>query len=107
MLYVTGLEAAGMLRSGERVDTEQIKQGTCPFLRDKLCGIRDHRALGCRIYYCDPSYQETGNRITEQYLQELKCLADERGLAWSYAPLHHFLNHPEETSAVTEHSPGR
>jgi hypothetical protein len=26
----------------------------------------------------------------------LKDLADRQGLAWHYAPLHRFLNHPEE-----------
>jgi len=39
---------------------------------------------------------DTGNRLTETYLRRLKDLADAAGVAWRYAPLHYFLNHPEE-----------
>ena len=56
---------------------------------------REPRPLGCRVYYCDPAYQESGNRITEKYLGRLKELADAHGVPWHYAPLHHFLNAPE------------
>jgi Fe-S-cluster containining protein len=64
----------------------------CPFQKDKLCTARDPRPLGCRVYYCDPAYQETGNQITEKYLHRLKELAQEHGVEWRYAPLHVFLN---------------
>ncbi len=40
------------------------------------------RPLACRVYYCDPNYQETGNRISEKYLRRLKDLADREGTAW-------------------------
>ena len=64
----------------------------CPFQKDNLCTAREPRPLGCRIYYCDPNYQETGNRITETYLARLKQLAQEHGIPWRYAPLHVYLN---------------
>ena len=32
----------------------------------------------------------------EEYLRRLKTLANEQGIAWRYAPLHYFLNHPQE-----------
>ncbi len=48
---------------------------------------------------CDPSYQETGAAIAERYVQRLKKLADAHGIAWRYAPLHHFLTHPEDAGA--------
>ena len=68
----------------------------CPFQQGNLCTAREPRPLGCRVYYCDPNYQETGARITEKYLRRLKELADANGVPWLYAPLHDFLNHPED-----------
>src|SRR6185436_5592707 len=52
-LFVTGLEAAEMNRAGRVPDQALAAADTCPFLDGQLCGIREHRALGCRIYYCD------------------------------------------------------
>jgi hypothetical protein len=57
-----------------------------------LCTARESRPLGCRIYFCDPAYQETGNRITEDALAKLKRIADTHDAGWRYAPLHVFLN---------------
>ena len=71
----------------------------CPFQRGNLCTAREPRPLGCRVYYCDPNYQETANRISEVYLRRLKDLADAEGVAWHYAPLHHFLNNPDGATA--------
>jgi hypothetical protein len=62
---------------------------------NNLCTARDARPLGCRIYFCDPAYQDTGNRITEDALAALKQLADAHGAGWRYAPLHVVLNDAE------------
>ena len=50
------------------------------------------RPIGCRVYFCDPVYTETGNAITEEAVAKLKRIADEHGTGWRYAPLHVFLN---------------
>jgi hypothetical protein len=71
----------------------------CPFQKGNLCTAREPRPLGCRVYYCDPNYQEAGRRISETYLRRLKDLADAEGVPWHYAPLHHFLNHPDDDAA--------
>jgi hypothetical protein len=94
-LFLSNLEAEVLL-AGAPAYERPVSGDFCPFQKDKLCTARDARPLGCRIYYCDPSYQETGNRISEKYLRELKALSNEQGIAWRYAPLHSFLNHPEE-----------
>jgi hypothetical protein len=71
-----------------------------------LCTAREPRPLGCRVYFCDPNYQETGNQITEKYLGKLKQLADANGLSWQYAPLRHFLNRaPSDTKSATDETP--
>jgi hypothetical protein len=95
LLFVSNLEAEVLLANAPPYD-RPTSADFCPFQKDNLCTAREPRPLGCRVYYCDPAYQETGNRISEHYLKRLKALAQEHGLGWRYAPLHHFLNHPEE-----------
>jgi hypothetical protein len=94
-LFLSNLEAEVLL-AGAPAYERPVSPDFCPFQIDKLCTARDVRPLGCRIYYCDPSYQQTSSWISEEYLQRLKALANEKGIAWCYAPLHYFLNHPEE-----------
>ncbi len=91
VLFLSNLEAEVLLASAPPYQPP-VSPDFCPFQKDNLCTAREPRPLGCRIYYCDPSYQETGNQITEEYLRRLKELAQEHGALWQYAPLHYFLN---------------
>src|SRR5215831_10895841 len=90
-LFLSNLEADVLLAAAPSYERPVTPDG-CPFQQGNLCTAREPRPLGCRVYYCDPAYQETGNRITEDYLGRLKALAREHGLPWRYAPLHEFLN---------------
>jgi Fe-S-cluster containining protein len=91
VLFVSNLEAAVLL-----ADAPAFERPTnidfCPFQKENLCTAREPRPLGCRVYYCDPNYQETGKLISEKYLRRLKELARENNIDWNYAPLHRFLN---------------
>ncbi len=91
VLYISNLEADVLLSAAPPYETP-VSSDFCPFQKEKLCTAREPRPLGCRVYYCDPNYQETGNAITEKYLAQLKELAREEGVEWRYAPLHLFLN---------------
>jgi hypothetical protein len=94
VLYISNLEADVLLAAAPPYE-QPVSPDFCPFQKDKVCTAREPRPLGCRVYYCDPNYQETGNQITEKYLHRLKKLAEEQGVEWRYAPLHTFLNdHP-------------
>jgi hypothetical protein len=97
-LFVSNLEAAVLLHDAPPYEGP-VTADFCPFQRGNLCTAREPRPLGCRVYYCDPNYQETGARISETYLRRLKALADAHGARWHYAPLYHFLNHPEDATA--------
>jgi hypothetical protein len=90
-LFVSNLEADILLASAPPFE-RPVSGDFCPFQKGNLCTAREPRPLGCRVYYCDPAYQETGSRISEVYLRRLKRLADEHGAGWQYAPLHHYLN---------------
>ncbi|MFN4257737.1 MAG: hypothetical protein ACK4RK_00435 [Gemmataceae bacterium] len=90
-LFVSNLEASVLLADAPPY-AGPVSPDFCPFQKGNLCTAREPRPLGCRIYYCDPSYQDTAQRLSEESLGKLKQLADEQGVPWRYAPLHVFLN---------------
>lgn len=90
-LFISNLEAEVLLAAAPAYD-QPVGRDFCPFQRRNLCTAREPRPLGCRVFFCDPNYQETGKQITEKYLHRLKNLAAEHGVPWRYAPLHVFLN---------------
>jgi hypothetical protein len=90
-LFVSSLEAEVLLAASPAYE-RPVSPDFCPFQKGNLCTAREPRPLGCRVYYCDPAYQETGSQISETFLRRLKDLAREHGVDWQYAPLHQFLN---------------
>ena len=93
-LFVSHFEAELLLESAPPYTTPVSADG-CPFQVDNLCTARAARPLGCRIYFCDPAYQDRQGEITEAALARLKHLAGECGTGWRYAPLYFFLNEAE------------
>jgi hypothetical protein len=90
-LFLSNLEADVLLSAAPPYE-QPVSADFCPFQKGNLCTAREPRPLGCRVYFCDPNYQESAQRISESHLRRLKALAEELGLPWQYAPLHHFLN---------------
>src|SRR5947209_8482487 len=99
-LFLSNLEADVLLAGAPPYDTP-VTADFCPFQQGNLCTAREPRPLGCRIYYCDPGYQETGKALSEKYLARLKDLADEAGAEWRYAPLHTLLNNATARASST------
>lgn len=83
MLYLTDLEASEMARAGMAAES-QSNDGVCPYLRGNLCGAREHRALGCRIYFCDRTYEEDRNALYERFLHRIREIEGSHGIAHSY-----------------------
>ena len=98
-LFLSHFEAEILLESALPF-AQPVSADGCPFQVNGLCTARESRPLGCRIYFCDPSYQETGNRITEESLAALKRIADEHDTGWMYAPLHVHLNEAAPAAAA-------
>jgi Fe-S-cluster containining protein len=94
-LFLSNLEADVLLADAPDFDPTSVTADFCPFQKGNLCTAREPRPLGCRVYYCDPNYQETCTAISEKYVRRLKELADAHGVDWRYAPLHRFLSAPE------------
>jgi Fe-S-cluster containining protein len=92
-LFVSAPEFA-LLRADAPPPCRPLDDGaTCPWQDDLgRCTARDARPLGCRVYYCEPTYQEHAHRLSESYIARLKRLADAHGLPWAYAPLHRHLH---------------
>ncbi len=90
-LFLSHLEADVLLSGAPEYETP-TDASFCPFQKNLLCTAREHRPLGCRVYYCDPNYAGKAEPITEKYVAELKQLSEEFNLGWTYAPLHRFLD---------------
>src|SRR5216684_8701565 len=101
VLFLSNLEAEVLL-AGAPPYEQPVSPDFCPFQKNNLCTARESRPLGCRVYYCDPTYQETGNLISDNFVKRLKVLANEHGAPWLYAPLHQFLNQPIPTVEVLQ-----
>lgn len=66
---------------------------TCPWQDARgRCTAREARPLGCRVYFCDPSYEHASPEISERFIAGLRRLAERHGLRWDYAPLHRHLH---------------
>src|SRR5262249_17399413 len=92
VLFISNLEADVLLSAAPPYE-KPVSTDFCPFQKDRLCTAREPRPLGCRVYFCDPSYQETGNRITETFLRRLKQLPDEHAVHCPSPPLPPSLTH--------------
>lgn len=90
-LFLSHLEAEVLLAAAPAYDPASVTPDFCPFQVEGLCTAREPRPLACRVYFCDPAYQERMIDITENALRKLKDLAEAAGVGWRYAPLHVFL----------------
>ncbi len=97
-LFISRPEAELLLEPGLPPNAA-IDEAGCPFQVEGLCTARDRRPMGCRVYFCDPSYAGVGEALTERYLLRLKQLHDETGTPWEYRPLHNFLLSVQEDKA--------
>jgi len=77
-----------LARQPVRPDEPPERYEPCPFLAENgACGLRGHRPLGCRVFFCDPAFQaEAMPRLHEKFLARLRRLHEVHGLPWRYAP---------------------
>jgi hypothetical protein len=92
-LFVSTPEAQLLLESAPEPCRPLDRGDTCPWQNEHgHCTARDSRPMGCRVYYCDPSYERFAYDLSERYIRRLKELTDRHGLTWNYAPLHRHLD---------------
>jgi len=91
-LFVSAPEVDFLLSAAPRPQRPLDGGETCPWQdHHGHCTARDARPLGCRVYYCDPSYQDAGRELSERFIGRLKQTTENHGLSWNYAPLHRHL----------------
>ena len=95
-LFLSQFEADILLETAPSY-SKPVSRDFCPFQVQGLCTARESRPLGCRIYFCDPAFQEQQHEITEAAVAKLKVIADEFDAGWNYAPLHAMLNAAERS----------
>jgi hypothetical protein len=105
-LFLSHFEAELLLEAAPPYP-QPVSRDACPFQVNNLCTARESRPLGCRIYFCDSSYEATGSRITEDAVLALKRTADDHGTGWRYAPLHVFLNEAPRAAAADTMTPAQ
>ena len=88
VLYASSIEVDFIKRNREIPDFN-VTDNVCPFLKDNQCSIRDFRTLGCRIFYCNPSYKQILCEMYEKYYRMIKELGIKYDVSWRYLP---FLN---------------
>jgi hypothetical protein len=92
-LFVSNCEVHYLLEVAPEPSRTLDQGKTCPWQNmSGHCTARDGRPVGCRVYYCDPTYEPSAHELSERYIAELKELTNRHGLAWNYAPLHRHLS---------------
>src|SRR5271166_5144862 len=82
LLVADAPQPAGQLDNGE----------SCPWQDARgQCTARDARPVGCRVFFCDTSFENIGAELSETFLARLKELASRHDWLWNYAPLHQHL----------------
>ena len=86
-LYATRLEAEFIRRNVPREKFRWQSADLCPFWVERKCTIREHRALGCRSFFCDTSQTDALQAIHEKYLARIREIERRHGIEPDYAPL--------------------
>ena len=92
-LFVSSSEVQFLLEVAPEPSRALDQGKTCPWQNTSgHCTAREGRPIGCRVYYCDPTYERSAHELSERYIAQLKELTNRHGLAWNYAPLHRHLS---------------
>ena len=59
----------------------------CPYQHGGRCLARDSRALGCRLFFCDPAASDWSCRVYEDIHNQIKRLHAAHSLPYVYAEL--------------------
>ena len=88
VLYASRLEtdfaAEQLAELGPEARKAPADRTLCPYWDRGRCGNRAGRPLGCRTYFCDPSWEGRGERIYEKFYAEIRAIAEATGYPWSY-----------------------
>lgn len=91
-LFLSALEALLLVSDAPQPPGPIDSGDSCPWQdAGGRCMARDARPLGCRVFFCDPSFENHEPELSEIFLARLKQLTSRHDLPWNYAPLHQHL----------------
>ena len=92
ILFANSLEVEYIICNLEK-PLKGITPGICPFQQNGKCSIRKYRTLGCRVFYCDKSYDKNLSQdIYNKYYGKIKELTLKHKKEWSYKPFLEYLD---------------
>lgn len=83
-LYITSVELAYFVSGQRDAWKPPTDNGACPYQIDGMCTAREHRPLGCRIFFCDENAKHWQQDEYENRLTQLKQMMAEIGLDYEY-----------------------
>ncbi|MBV8879098.1 MAG: hypothetical protein JO332_03945 [Planctomycetaceae bacterium] len=86
-LWTTGVELDYLVEKEGLPEAAAAEEGVCPYQKSGLCSVRDHRMLGCRIYFCDPAYASAMGPLYEKYHGRIKELHRRHAVPYRYGEL--------------------
>lgn len=86
VLYASTIET-DYIQENVEVPSFDPDKNVCPFLIVDQCTIREHRTLGCRVFFCNPEYKEKLQDVYNKYYTMIKDLAIKHQVKWHYAPM--------------------
>jgi hypothetical protein len=89
VLFVSAPEAILLVADSPAPVRVLDDKATCPWQDlNGRCTARTARPLGCRFFFCDPSFEARMPELAEKWIGRLKLVAEEHNWPWEYAPLH-------------------
>ena len=105
-LFLSAIEAEVLVADAPAPSRPLDDGATCPWQDQQgRCTAREARPLGCRVYFCEPTYQGRSHDLSEEYLNRLKRISEAFHRPWNYAPLHHHLREGSEGPQWPHSSP--
>lgn len=84
-LFVTSVELAHFVAGHADAWRLPTAQRSCPYQVDGKCTARDHRPMGCRVFFCDESSRDWQNAEYEKRLAALNRIGDDLHIEYRYA----------------------
>lgn len=83
-LFVTTAELAHFIAGHHDTWRSPSNERHCPWQIDGICTAREHRPMGCRIFFCDETSTAWQHAEYEKRLAELKRIGDALGIEYRY-----------------------
>jgi Fe-S-cluster containining protein len=84
-LYATSAELAYFRLGHASAWRDPGDSTSCPYQIEGMCTAREHRPLGCRVFFCDPEAQQWQGPVYEEFLARIKRIAEEWGVEYRYS----------------------